>query len=214
MSDNKLSGAALIAGVVGMLVTAAIHPHGAHGATSPEALQHLMRLAIGVHALAIASVWLTLVGLIALSRQLGIGRVDVFAALAAYGMAVAAVLVAAAASGFIAPELIASITSADEATRPGWQQLLAYNSHLNGAMAKVHVAGSSVAILLWSIAMWRTRFAKVLAIVGFIVPLAGLAVIFNGGLHMSVHDLAHLVLAQSVWMVWAAVLLIRRPQVT
>jgi hypothetical protein len=82
---------------------------------------------------------------------------------------------------------------------------------LNGAMAKVHVAGSSLAIALWSIAMLRTGFARVLAIVGFVVPLAGLAVIFNGGLHMSVHDLAHLVLAQSIWMVWTAVLLIRRP---
>src|SRR5262245_51548920 len=170
MSDNKVSGAALIAGVVGLIVVAIIHPHGAHGATTPEGLQHLIRLAIGTHALAIVSVWLTLVGLIGLSRQLGIGRMDVIAALTAYGMAAAAVMLAAAASGFIAPELIVSIRSADDATRPGWQQLLTYNSHLNGAMAKTHVAGSSLAILLWSIAMLRTRFARVLAIVGFLVP--------------------------------------------
>jgi hypothetical protein len=199
--------------VVGLIVTAVIHPHGAHGVNSPEAMEHLIRLAIGTHALAITSVWLTLVGLIGLSRQLGIGRFDVIAALSAYGMAAATVTFAAAASGFIAPELIVSMTSADEAASAGWRQLLTYNSHLNGAMAKVHVAGSSLAIALWSLAMLRTRFAKVLPIVGFLVPIAGLAVIFNGGLHMSVHDLAHLVLAQSVWMVWAAVLLIRKPSI-
>lgn len=211
MHDNRIYGAALILSVIGSLLTAHVHPTGLHGAASPDAVEHILRLNIGVHTLALVSIWLTVVGLAGLSRHLGFGRPEVIAALAAYTMAVIAVMSAAIASGFVMTELMRSTFEADESARGGLQLLSTLTHHLNGAYAKVHVAASSVAILLWSVAMLRARFSKVLPFVGFVSLLAPAVVLFNGHLHMNVHDLLLVVLAQGVWLAWTGVLLIRLP---
>lgn len=210
MHDNRIYGGALIASVVGLLVTAHVHPSGLHGATSAEAMEHVLRLNVGVHTLALVSIWFSFIGLVGLSRQLGLARPEVIAALVAYTMAVIAAVSAAIASGFVMTELQRSTFGADEPTRSGLQLLSTYTHHLNGAYAKVHVAASSVAILLWSVAMLRARFSKVLPFVGFVSLVAPASVLFSGRFHMDVHDLLLVVLAQGVWLAWSGVLLVRR----
>jgi hypothetical protein len=43
------------------------------------------------------------------------------------------------------------------------------------------------------------------------VGLAGIATLFGGPAYINVHELLVLVAGQSVWMVWAGVLMIRNP---
>jgi hypothetical protein len=210
MHDNRIFGGALIVSVVGLLITAHIHPTGFHGAASADAMEHVMRVNVGAHALALVSIWLSLIGLIGLSRHLGIGRPEIIAAMAAYVMAVMAAMSAAIVSGFIMTELARSTIGADESARAGAQLLSTYSHHLNGAYAKVHVAASSLAILLWSVAMLRARFSRVLPFVGFISLVPPAMVLFSGRFHMDVHDLLHVVIAQGVWLAWSGVLLLRR----
>ena len=64
---------------------------------------------------------------------------------------------AAAASGFVAPELAGEALAAEPAAREGWNQLLEYNHMLNQAFASVLVVGSSAAIALWSAEIVRSR---------------------------------------------------------
>lgn len=208
--NNRVYGAALVASVVGLIVTVLFHPTGAQIRETTDAFEHELLVNILVHALALSSLWLSLVGLIGLSRQLGLARADVAAALSAFALAVMSGTIAGSINGFVVTELARSMATADEAARSGLQILSTYSRHVNGVFAKLHVATSSLAILLWSVAMLRTQFTKVLPFVGFAAALVGVAVFFNGRLHMNVHDLMYVVLGQSVWMAWAAVLLIRR----
>lgn len=200
-------GAVLVASVVGLLVTVLLHPVGAH-MTEPS-FERVLLINVSIHALALVSLWLSLVGLIGLSRHLGLQRMEVAAALSAFAMAVMCATIAGSISGFVATELARSIAAADEAERSALQILHVYGRHMNGVFAKLHVAASSLAILLWSASMWRVQLSRVLPLVGGAAALVGLSILFNGRLHMSVHDLMVLVLGQSVWMGWTGVLMIR-----
>lgn len=208
MRDDTIYGAALIASVVGMLVTAAFHPTGHQMMASAETFARVATIGMAVHALALASTGVSAFGLVGLSRRLGIARLDVVAALVAFAMAVMGVIVAASASGFIAPVLGKMMFAADEAARPLVRHLFMYNGAINQAFAKVHTVASSAAILLWSVAMLRTRFSRALGAVGCVIGILIVAAIFTGRLRLNVHGFGLVVLAQSVWMAWAGVMLL------
>jgi hypothetical protein len=208
MREEQVYGGALIVGVVGMLVTAAFHPAGHQMLASKEAFAHVAAIGIAVHALALASTGVSAFGLVGLSRRLGIARLDVVGALVAFAMAVMGVIVAASASGFIAPVLGKMMFAADETARPVVRYLFIYNGAINQAFAKFHTVASSVAILLWSAAMLRTQFSRLLGAVGCVIGLATLFVILTGRLPLNVHGFGVIVLTQGVWLAWAGVLLI------
>jgi hypothetical protein len=65
--------------------------------------------------------------------------------------------------------------------------------------------------VLWSIAMLRTGFGRVLGIVGCVLSVATVAALVTGNLVMDVHGLAIVEWSQGVWLVWSGVLLIRGP---
>jgi hypothetical protein len=68
----------------------------------------------------------------------------------------------------------------------------------------------AVAILLWSWVIRRDRLSATLPWVGAVVGIAGIATLFGGPAYISVHELLVMVLAQSVWMVWVGVLMMRQ----
>jgi hypothetical protein len=212
MRNETIYGSALIASVLGMIVVAALHPTGHQVVSSAESAESYGLLAAGVHALALASVGVTSFGLIGLSRRLGVGRADVAGAAVAWAMAVIGVICAASFSGFVAPAAAKAIFAAEEADRHVFHALFTYNGMLNQAFAKVHVVASSVATVLWSIAMLRTGFGRVLGIVGCVVSVGTVAALATGRLVMDVHGLAIVEWSQGVWLVWSGVLLIRTPQ--
>jgi hypothetical protein len=69
---------------------------------------------------------------------------------------------------------------------------------------------TAAAILLWSWLVHRDHLSLGLPWVGAVVGLAGIATLFGGPAYVSVHELLAMVAGQSVWMVWAGVLMIRR----
>jgi hypothetical protein len=209
MRNETLYGSALIASVLGMIVTAALHPTGHQVVSSAESAESFGLLAAGVHALALASVGVASFGLVGISRRLGIERPDVAAAAVAWAMAVMGVICAASFSGFVAPAVAKAIFAAEQADRHALTQFFSYNGMLNRAFANFHVVASSVAILLWSIAMLRTRFGRLLGCVGCIVPAVTVGALVAGRLVMDVHGLAIVEWSQGIWLVWSGVLLIR-----
>jgi hypothetical protein len=119
-----------------------------------------------------------------------------------YGCAVVAGLNAAVMSGFVAP---AVVNRGD--------QLFAFTGILNQAFARVLTVASSVAIILWCIAILRTRaFGRAVAIYGLVIGSLIAIVTGLGMLRLNVHGLGAVVILQSAWFVAIGVSLYsRRP---
>ena len=210
MRDQRVYGVALILSAVGLLVTAGFHPTGGQMLASRDTFEHVALVNTAVHSLAIGSAWLLLFGMVGLSRRLGLQRVDVTAALVAFAMGTLTVTCAAVIDSLVVPQVGRSTFGADEASRNGLLQLMRYSFFTASALSRVWVAAESVAILLWSVAMLRTGFDRVLPWLGIVVALLGLAGQLSGFLTMNIHHLMLVVLVQGVWLVWTGVLLIRR----
>jgi len=192
-----------------MVVVLLAHPSG-HQMVSPEGGHHAIAVNMAVHGLAIASVPLLFLGLLGLQRRLGQSDVTV-AALVFYGFAGVAVLSAALTSGFVASGVIHELLGAGPATeRDLYRRLLEYTHFFNQAYAGVHTFASCLAIGLWSLAMLRDgRMGR--AVAWFGLAVGSLIVVFFvlGHLRLDLPGFGIITLAQSGWLTWVGVLLLR-----
>jgi hypothetical protein len=207
MNDEKLGGTALIAGALGFLVTMALHPTG-HDLFEPGGFEAGARLAAGAHALAIAMLPLTLLGLLALVRHVDDPRRLALAGLVVYGFGAVAAMAAAIASGLVGPELVGELLASAPDERDRWHALLELATHVNQACARVLVCASSAGIALVSVALLR-RGARVLGAYGLVLAAVTLAALLSGHLRLDVHGFGAVVLGQAAWSIGAGVLLLR-----
>ncbi len=209
MNDSRLGGTALILGSVGTMVTMALHPTG-HDLAAPEHFERVALLAKVVHSLAIASVPVTFLGVLALARRLDGPDRSAIAGLVVFGLAAFSVVVAAVVSGFVTPELMRGHLDADAATKEQLHRVLDLAHELNQGFARVYVVASSAAIALWSVAILRGRgLAKGLGVYGLVLGVAATLGIVSGHLRLDVHGFGAVVLGQAVWWITAGVLLRR-----
>jgi hypothetical protein len=209
MHEGKIYGTILILSVLGFLVVALMHPTGHQALSSPDRLEQVILVSMAVHGLALVSVALSLLGLIGLSRRLGVARIEVTAALIAFAFATIGVVCAALINGFVAPNLGRWLLSGGESAQALVGSLFRYNSMLNRAFANFHVVSGSTAILAWSVSMIRVAFGRPAGWLGIVIALGTLIALLSGTFEMNVHGLAIVVLSQGVWMTWVGVLLIR-----
>ena len=200
MSRDRASGLALIAGAAASLVIMALHPtgrelHAAAGRSAGPAM-----LNVFVHSLAIAAAPVMFFGALAINRRFSSNDALPTLAIVFWGFAMVAVALAATASGLIAPGLIHHVVEGgDEAA--GLRDVLTYNGHVNQAFARVHVGMSSAAILLWSIAILRTRALPVrIGWYGALVAPLLLIALFSG-LRMTIHGFGLVMVLQAVWLI-------------
>lgn len=209
MTDNRLSGLALITGTVGSIITMALHPTGHIAAAD---IEPMIRMLIAVHALALACVPLLFIGAMGLSQQLASsGRLAV-TGLVLYTFALVAVMNAAVADGLVTPSVLRQIiaSAGSPAAIDGWRMMSHYNFYVNQAYAQVFVAASAVAILLWSISIWRGReLTRNLGIYGCILAPVTLLALFSGRLKLDAHGFGMVVFSQAVWFIIAGTLLMR-----
>ena len=92
-----MGGMALIVGALLGIVTMALHPTG-HELMTPGRFESVSRLAVFVHALAIASAPLSFLGALVLVRRLHTSNVWAVSPLVTYGFRLLALMIAAAAS--------------------------------------------------------------------------------------------------------------------
>lgn len=210
MTEERNGGWALIVGAAMGLVTMAFHPSGA------QMLRDFERNApinVAVHTLALLAVPVTFFGAVALARRLagspGLSRF----ALIVFGMAQIAVMVAAIASGLLATTLVSRILGSTGTEAESARLLLRFSGMLNHAFATVFVAASSIAIGVWSVAMWRARdFPRWLAWLGLLVGSTLVGITLLGRLRLDVHHFGLVVLAQSVWIIGTGITLVRLPR--
>lgn len=212
MTDDRMSGWALIAGSAASIITMSLHPTG-HDLFAPGQFHSTARLGVAVHALALVSLPVLFLGGCGLSRRLASANRLAFAALITYGFALVAVMNAAIFSGLVAPGVASRIIDAEPTAADAWRIAFRYNGDLNQAFALVFVVASSVAILLWSLAILRSaNLARGLGTYGCILaPIAMLAVL-SGHLRLDVHGFGAIILGQAIWFVSAGMQLFKTGQ--
>ncbi|HEY2895999.1 MAG TPA: hypothetical protein VGJ12_02595 [Gemmatimonadaceae bacterium] len=210
MKGDAIYGSALIAGALAGMMTMLMHPTGNQLLAD---VQHMAPLGMAVHALALVALPVSFFGAIGLSRVLGNDGNSGNAALAglvAYGMAQLAVMIAAVASGLLAPALAVQMVSTSGAEHDVAAALFHYTGAINQAFAKVFVVASSTAILLWSAAILaHGRLARAAGVLGVIVGALVLFAVLVGHLRLDVHGFGAVVLCQGLWMITVGVLLAR-----
>jgi len=210
MTDDRLSGLALISGSGGMIITMSLHPTG-HVAVAQ--VESMIRVLIAVHALALACIPIQFLGAWGLSRRVASPKRLGMIGLVLYAMALFAVMNAAVADGLITPNLLRQIiTSAGSpAAADAWRMMSHYNFYVNQAYAQVFVAASSVAIAMWSGSILHSReLARGLGIYGCILGLVTLFALFSGRLNLDAHGFGIVIFGQAGWFVVAGSLLWQR----
>ena len=199
MRRGTLGGTAMIAGAIMGLVTMALHPTGHDVARDPGGQG---ALTLAVHSLALFGVPLAFYGALVLTRRLSREGELAELALAFYAAAMLATVMAATASGFLAPPLIGRLAGLDGDAGLATAAVLRYNGAVNQAFARILVAASSVAIGLWSIEILRTRLMRrAWGWYGCVVAALALAALLSGHLRLDVHGFGAVVLLQAVWLV-------------
>jgi hypothetical protein len=209
MRHEAQYGALLLAGSAVLLVMAVVHP-SAIPFGDPEALARMTVVDAVAHSLAILGTCLLLAGQVGLSRMLGLQRTVVMAALVASALPAAGIVVAVALDGFVIPKLAEQWMGGDDTARAGLQQLIGFCVLVASSLTRIYMLLVAVAILLWSWVVHRDYLSPGLPWVGGLVGLAGIATLFGGPAYVSVHELLALVVGQSLWMVWAGMLMIRK----
>jgi drug/metabolite transporter superfamily protein YnfA len=208
MSQETAYGAILLGGSAVLLVMGVMHPSAIPWGDD-AALARLAVIDAYAHSLAILGTGLTLLGLVGLSRMLGSDRVPVTAALVAFALASAAVIVAATLDGFALPSLARQWTAADQIAGDDLKRLVRFCVLTASSLTRVYLLLGAVAIALWSWVIHRDRLDAALPWVGALVCLAGIALLIGGSPFISAHEVLALVAVQTVWMLLAALLMIR-----
>jgi hypothetical protein len=204
MTDDRKSGTALIAGSLGGLVTMHIHPSGAVALRTEAQVERLATMSAAAHSLALISVLLLFLGACGLAKRLANTDRVSFAAIVTYGFSCVAVMIAAAVSGFIVPEIMKHMVRDVPTSLHEWQIVMAGIFEINQGMAKIFSTGASLAIILWSVSVLQNGgLRRAVAIYGCIVGIVIVVAISSGHLRLDVRGMAFVMLGQAMWFIGA-----------
>jgi hypothetical protein len=179
--------------------------HDPGGKISPAEVDHVARMLIVVHSLALASIPVVFLGAWGMSRWLGGTDRLAWAGLVLYGLASVAVMNAAVCDGLLAPNLMKHIVSATPETRDGWQMMMNYNFQMNQAFARVYAVGASLAVVFWSLSTLRNRTLGLgVGIYGIVLGVVTAAGIVSGLLTPDRHGFGMLIFGQAIWFLLMA----------
>jgi hypothetical protein len=207
MTNERVSGRALIAGSAGLIITMSLRPTG-RDLLAPGQLEAMARLGVAVHALALMCMPVLFLGALGLSQHLGVEERFSLGALITYGFALVAGMSAAVFSGLVAPGLARNSVAGESSSAEAWRTLFLYNGALNQGFAVVLVVASSLAIVLWSVSILRVAaLARGVAIYGCIFGPVTVIAVLSGQLSLGVPGFGMLVLGQAVWFITVGLLL-------
>jgi hypothetical protein len=209
MTDDRKSGLALIVGSAAGIITMVLHPTG-HDLSAPGQLESAARMLFAVHSLALAGLPVLFLGAWGFSRRVENGERIATAALVTYSFALAAIMIAAVFDGLVAPVLARQMAAAFPPKIEIWRMLLYFDFRLNQAFAQLYVAASSIAIVLWSISIIRSRtLPRGVAIYGAILGPIILIALLSGHLPLGAHGFGVVWFCQAIWCITIGVLLCR-----
>jgi hypothetical protein len=201
-ADTRRSDAAiLLAAITTWAIVMSFHP--VHSAQPPI----LWRFAISdlVHGVALFVKPLLLYGFWRLSRLLGADRHLVGIALCFYALGDVAMLCAGTVSGWITPAVVDQVRASPELDQSMWASLGRLSVWMNRGFANVNVLLTSVAYLLWALALpGRSAAALLLRTAG--VVSGGVVLIWQaaGTFEPSPSNMMLVAVGQSSWVVLVA----------
>jgi heme A synthase len=218
MTDDRKSGFAFIAGSLGGIITMAIHPTAGSGPLTPDQVEHLAMTSGIAHSIALVSFLLLFLGAVGLTRRLASREVPgnpdrlALAALAVYAFAAVALMLATSVSGFIIPGIMRQMIHDAVANAPQWKLVIYAVFQFNQAFARIYSVAASLAILLWSISALRNGgLSRTISIYGCVIAPVLTILIAVGHLRLDVHGMAIVVVAHAIWLIVAAIELLRHP---
>ncbi|MDB6164029.1 MAG: hypothetical protein JWL98_1461 [Xanthomonadaceae bacterium] len=210
-SPSRSAGVAIAAATVVSTIFVALD-HGGGGSNALEVLQGIARLQVlkeVVHGVAIASVCAYAFGYATLGRRLGLQRPLVLAGLAVYLMGCVAMIGATILDGFVTPHVaMDAITGSPEKIKFAYA-LIYYIGIVLNDLAKLGWILQAVGALAWSITLIGNRgLHRVIGIVGLFSSLLVCVLIAAAATNMTMTSLLGVLLAQLIWNLAAAVLLV------
>jgi len=168
-------------------------------------------LAMTVHGVLIAMLFVQFYSLTVLSVRLGLRRGPVIAGLTAQAAGVLAMLGAALISGFLVPDLAGHLGGASrEALEMGRQQM-SFAHLANQRLAQVGVVAMGLAMAMWSITLLADRgFTRLIGAAGLLLGSALVTAMLSGRITLHVHGMTLVLAILVVWYLAVAVQLIRR----
>ena len=205
----RLSGWALIAGSVGILVTLVLHPNE-RGLCDSAQVESVARMTIVVHSIALFALPFLFIGGLGISRRIGWDSPAAVAALVFFGFALAAMMNAIVIDGLVTPGLARAMVKAGSDQAAAWKVALNHNGLLDGAFMNVFLLASSLAIALWSVAIVRTgAVARVIGILGFLLSAGTIIALVTGLLGRNLHLFLLVLVGQAIWFLSNGVQLCR-----
>lgn len=211
MTDNRMSGLALLVASVGLILTLSLHPSGR---ITPAQVDQMVRKLVAVHSLGLATLPIMFLGALGLARVLAAPNRVGIVGLVLYGTAAIAMLCGIVADGLVTPSLLREMVAATPGTSSGdaWRVIFRYNNYLDMAMVQVSMVASAIAIAVWSVAIVRgADLPRGVGIYGAVYGAFVLLIVFSGKMK-SEHAISVVVLGQCIWFFILGVLLWRLPE--
>ena len=209
----RAAGLAIAAGTI--FSTIAVALDGPASGDSPRAFLMSM-IAIGgtkaaVHLVAMAAVLAYAFGFTTLARKLDLQRPLVLAGLSAYLFGCMAMLGATLIDGFISSDVAAAFANAPspESIKQGYN-LVMYGDIVLNDLARLAWVLQALATIAWAPALLAgAGWQRATGVVGLLSGGLVLAAVVEAGAMMTMQALLSIILAQAVWNLAAAVLLVR-----
>jgi len=199
MNPHRSAAVFLVIGTVAGFITMAFHPTGADVIANAAAGARNV-LAIAMHLLAVCGLPFVLAGLLGFTVMLTRRDLAVLG-YAFYVLGAIAAMIAAVASGLIAPEAAQLVTTTG-------MSALRYTRLINQSFALIYGVLTAAALVIWSSALLLGRDGyRRLAIYGLVVGPLLLVVVVGGILPLNVHGFGVIIGVQGIWCLSVASLL-------
>jgi hypothetical protein len=211
--STRAAGIAILSSAILSIVFVALDP----GATGNDALSVLQSMVQNqqmhqiVHIVAMACVTGLMYGYAVLSQRLGLDRTPVVIGLVSYGLGSVLMLIATILDGFVSTDTAAMfVGGSPEAVRTGLWIINTISGVMLTDFARVAWVFQSVAAIAWSLALLPKRgLSRTIGVVGLFAGALPAAAVFIAGANMSATVVVGILLAQGIWNVAAATLLLR-----
>lgn len=176
-----------------------------------EQIARFSRLSAVVHGVLIAFMLLIAYGFVDFALRRGLTRPLIRAGGIAYGCGVLVMVGAALVSGFIITDVASLIPHTTVVDLQINLQILLLCRVLNQACANFAVVAMSAGIVCWSLDLCRNSGSlRAVGVFGCLVGLVPVVALMFGEVHLDVHGMTEVVVAQAAWNIAVALLIIYR----
>ncbi len=176
----------------------AIHPRG--GGLTADHLDQLAVRSAAAHSLAIVSFVILFLGACGLVKRIAAADRIAFAALVTFGFGCVAIMIAAAVSGFIVPDITHHMVRDVPANAGQWKIVIIGIFQINQAFARIYSVAASLAIILWSVSALRNGgFGRTIATYGCVIGPLVIVGIAIGHIRLDVHGMTVVAVAHAIW---------------